>query len=591
MRFGFFVFLLLIVVFGCINQNLAPKQDLEDDALVQQSDQDNPSDNPLVPTADVQENNPPPELPPQNQQQSNEPQRVENKTVFGEISTDQIWAGEILVTDWIIVKEGVTLVIEPGTKVKFKHNRDYKNPLKTGLEVHGNLTAIGTPEKQIFFTSDVSPPQNGDWGMLRLFGKTSSKIKYAVVEFAQQGINLWKSDAEISHSIVRWNNWEGLYAESFSTPLIEYNMVYQNGYNGMAMEQFNDVVVINNLFEKSGTHGLHVDASKAVVENNLLKENGAAGLSLDDAAEVSAKNNSLIENRIFGIMCGEGENKLSVLENKAEQENATNCPGLAENDFEGSGAAEIAFDFVDTKTFDLGYTPGDQQKDKYLYVYPDDQTRKIVKKMGANLGLTWSIALEGKDVWTSTVSGDIYKLEGQTGQVLKQFKAPSSQPWGMAFDGKDLWITDFAEKRTYSLDTQSGDEKFSFQNPDQEHGAKGLTWDGQNLYIMGWTTNTIYKMKRDGEMVETILLDYGAGGGLAFDGTSFWVPCDVICRFSTDGHLIGKIYPASEGTWDLEWEPAQNSAEGFLWATQRTNENWQDEKIFKIEVLDDKIIK
>ena len=52
--------------------------------------------------------------------------------------------------------------------------------------------------------------------------------------------------------------------------------------------------------------------------------------------------------------------------------------------------------------------------------------------------------------------------------------------------------------------------------------------------------------------------------------------------------LIGRIYTASEGTWDLAWEPANNKYGGYLWATQRTNENWyDDEKIYKIEILDD----
>jgi hypothetical protein len=44
---------------------------------------------------------------------------------------------------------------------------------------------------------------------------------------------------------------------------------------------------------------------------------------------------------------------------------------------------------------------------------------------------------------------------------------------------------------------------------------------------------------------------------------------------------VGWIYPASEGTWDLTWDGAR------LWASQRTNENWSDEKIFQLEILED----
>lgn len=513
-------------------------------------------------------------------QQEKNPTIVSNTTRTGTITDNEIWSGEILVTESVTVPREVTLTLEPGTVVKMKHNRDYKNPDKTIFEVHGTLKAIGTPEKQIQFTSDAPEPQNGDWAMLRLFGKTKSEIKYAIVEFAQQGINMWDSDAVISHSIIRWNNWEGLYAESYSEPVIEYNRIYQNGYNGMAMEQFNKAVLKNNLFESSGTHGLHIDVSEATAENNIFRNNGASGLSLDDASTVTEKDNIFENNKDGAVACGEGKNML----------NGVPC-GEISGKYSNTDTGAIDFGYPDTKKYDLGYTPGDIKKDKYRYVYPDDETRKVVKKIGKGLGLAWSLALEGKDIWTSTVGGDVYKLSGETGEILKQFKVNSPQPWGMAFDGTNLWITDFAEKRTYSIDTNTGGEIFSFKNPDQKRGAKGLAFDGKNLYIMGWTTSLIYKMDTKGNLLETIRLkDIEAGGGLAFDGKNFWIPCgNRICKFSENGKLIGAIYSASEGTWDLAWEPAENKAGGYLWASQRTNENWQDEKIYKIEILDDSI--
>ena len=348
-----------------------------------------------------------------------EPQ-AEN-TRAGEIKKNETWNGEIIITDYVVVNKGITLTIEPGTVISFKNNRDYKNQNKLGLEVYGTLKAIGTPGKQIIFTSDAKSPQNGDWAMIRLFGKTKSIIQYAIIEFAQQGVNMWQSDAAISHSIIRWNNWEGLYAESYSTPLIEYNRVYQNGYNGMAMEHFIQAVVRKNLFAKNGTHGLHIDASQALVENNIFLENGAAGISLDEAAIVTTVNNTKDKNNLAGLMCGEGENKLTAVGNKIIPnmldipDSLIRCPDsvVLKNEL-GSGASEMVFDYPDTKKFDLGYTPGDRQKDQYQYVYPDDETRRVVKKIGLGLGLTWSLTMEGDDVWTVTVSGDIYKLDGAT---------------------------------------------------------------------------------------------------------------------------------------------------------------------------------
>ncbi len=566
------IFLLLA---GCVSQplpsNIAP------------SLQNEPAPIPLAVESEGQ--NPPPAL--------TEELVISKQTLRGTLSENQTWKEEILIDGFVFIPENITLTIEPGTKIKFKHNRDYKNPQKSGMELGGKLIAIGSPTQPIWFTSDAEKPQNGDWAMIRLFGKNGSEISYAVIEFGQQGINLWNSDAKITHSIVRWNNWEGLYAESYSTPIIEYNRVYQNGYNGMAMEQFNDATVRNNIFAQNGTHGLHVDASKALVEKNIFKENGASGLSLDNISSVEANENTLENNHLFAVQCGEGENKLTGKENKLMVVGEkTNCPETTLSGFEGTGITSIEFDYGDAKPYDLGYTPGDRQKDKYAYVYGNDETRKIVKKIGNGLGLTWSLAWNNKTktIWTSSVSGEIYHMDPITGNILEQFRAPSSQPWGMAFDGEKIWITDFAEKRTYALNPQTGQETFSFPNPDQEHGAKGLEWNNGHLYIMGWTTNKIYQMDMQGKLVKEIDLDYGAGGGLAFDGQHFWVPCDGICEFSEEGKLIGKIYPASEGTWDLTWEPANNAFGGYLWASQRANENWYDDaKIFKLEILDDQM--
>jgi hypothetical protein len=507
----------------------------------------------------------------------------------GALLRDETWSGTVLIDVFVEVPQGVTLTIAPGTRVEFRHNRDYRDPWKGRLDVAGTLRAVGTPENRIWFTSDADDPQNGDWSMVHMRGRTGSEIRYAVLEYGQQGVNLWQSDAVVSHSIVRWNNWEGIYAESYSTPTLEYNRVYQNGYNGLAMEQFNDATVRFNLFEASGTHGIHIDASKARVEGNVLRGNGAAGLSLDNAAEVQAVGNTVDGNRIGAIMCGEGANRLDASDNSLQGD--VLCPSTAVvANAAGAGAGTIAFGYDDVRLTELGYTPGDRAKDRYAYVYPDDETRRIVARIGTGLGLTWSVAVEGHDVWTSALDGRIYKLNGTTGAVLRQLQAPSPQPWGMAFDGTRLWLTDFAEKRTYALDPQTGAETFSFNNPDQERGAKGLAWDGQHLYVFGWTTGTIYRMTPQGQPAGTIQLPEG-GGGLAWDGAAFWAPCGPgICRFQPDGKLVGAIYAASEGTWDLAWEPAANARGGYLWATQRTNENWHDDaKLFKLEILDDQV--
>jgi hypothetical protein len=121
----------------------------------------------------------------------------------------------------------------------------------------------------------------------------------------------------------------------------------------------------------------------------------------------------------------------------------------------------------------------------------------------------------------------------------------------MTFDGDNLWISDFAEKTIYSLDPDNGEMVHSFMGPDLVGGTKGLAWDGQYLYAMGWTSPTLYKLNRQGNVLGHVdLIGFWAGGGLAYDGINFWAPCDRgICQFDRSGRLLGSIHAASDGTF------------------------------------------
>lgn len=66
------------------------------------------------------------------------------------------------------------------------------------------------------------------------------------------------------------------------------------------------------------------------------------------------------------------------------------------------GPTDINIGFQPDLSYALGYIPGDQSLDQYLYVYPDDETREIIAKIGQGLGLTWSV------VWVSIAFGQLF---------------------------------------------------------------------------------------------------------------------------------------------------------------------------------------
>jgi hypothetical protein len=515
--------------------------------------------------------------------------------VYGEISEDTDWFGEILVTDTVVVLPNVTLRIHPGTKVRFVHYRGYREPeLKLSLIVRGQILANGTSDQPIYFTSDAPDPQNGDWSLLRLISNTGqSEFNWCVFEFAQHGLNVWNSSPFISHVVFRWNNWEGIYFESYSAPTIVWCQIYENGYNGLAAEQLNTIDMDYCEIWRNGTSGVHIDSSETGIRHSIIYDNLGHGLSVDNNSTLNAYGDAIYNNTACGIGFGEGTNTVTIanLDFKTGNLGGNICgPFITEASIHYPPTS-IDIGFTPDMSYALGYIPGDLVLDQYMYVYPDDETRLIVRKIGTGLGLTWSVAYHDSTIWTSTLQGNISQLNPDSGAVLNSFTLSGSptwgtptQPWGMAFDDEGfMWIVDFAERKLFKIDLSSQQIVFSVDTPNaSEGGCKGLAWDGQYLNVMGWITPTIYKITKQGMLVDSIQLNKGGSGGLAWDGLFYWVPTKGrILKYDANGIQVGWIYAASEGTWDMAW------ANGYLWATQRTNENWRDAKIFQLEVLND----
>lgn len=510
-------------------------------------------------------------------------------------SRDLTWQGDVLVTDTVVVQPGVTLTVLPGTRVRFQHYRGYREPeRRLSIVVLGTIIAEGTPDQPIYFTSDAPDPQNGDWSMVRLESPTGqSRFRYCVFEFGQQGLNVWHGSPEIAHSVFRWNNWEGVYFESYSVPVLDHCQIVENGYNGLAAEQSNTITMDHCEVWRNGTNGVHVDNSTAEIRRSRVHDNQASGLSVDDSGTLRALGVATYNNEC-GIGVGEGTNvvQISNLESSGNNNGWLCPPGASYATIPSTytAPASISLGFEPDQSYALGYIPGDQALDGYMYVYPDDETRHIVRKIGDDLGLTWSLAWHDQSIWTCTLWGHVYQLDPQTGTILDDFVLAGSpawgtpsQPWGMTFDDEGyMWLVDFAERKLFKVDPDTHAIVYSFDTPNPSAGGcKGLAWDGTHLNVMGWASPVIYQMTKTGSVVNTITLERGGGGGLAWDGEHFWVPGGRILKYDARGHQVGWIYAVSEGTWDMTWDGTH------LWASQRTNENWPDAKIFQLEILED----
>jgi hypothetical protein len=435
----------------------------------------------------------------------------------GQIGSDTVWSGDVHVEGPATVLPDAVLTILPGTRVAMAHYRGYRNPeRRLHFIVKGGIVAEGTAEAPIYFTSDAEIPQNGDWSMLRVINPTGPvRFSHAIFEFAQQGLNIWSGqNVEIRNSVFRWNNWEGIYFESSSTAEMDGCNLVENGYNGLAAEQFNSIDMQNCEVWRNGTSGIHVDASEVEIRESLVHDNGAHGLSVDDNGTLRAYGVASYDNSAFGLGQGQGANLVTVSNFVSHGNGAGDIQGsysVLNTGYHAPSSVDLGFQ--PDMTHALGYIPSDPLLDRYMYVYPDDETRQIVRKIGAGLGLTWSVTWDGTYLWTATVNGKIYRLDPVTGAVLQQFDAPGSQPWGMTWDGTHLWVVDFAEKRISEIDPATGIELNSYPTPDPAGGCKGVTWDGTYLNVMGWTSPKIYRMTTSGVLIDTIDVQMGGNAG------------------------------------------------------------------------------
>jgi len=196
--------------------------------------------------------------------------------VKGHISADAIWCDSLLVTGDVIVDNGKTLDIIPGTCVNFQGH--YK------LDVQGRLLAVGAVNKGIRFTGYTSGSKgltSVEWNRIT-FNQTpasndTSKLVHCLFEHgnASQGSIFDKSGG-------------ALFVYSFHKLLVS-NCIFQNnnaGNQGGAAYFYQSTALLrNNVFSNNGAqeggaifsiNESHIDFVNNAFYNNLGLENGGA---------------------------------------------------------------------------------------------------------------------------------------------------------------------------------------------------------------------------------------------------------------------------------------------------------------------------
>ncbi len=168
-------------------------------------------------------------------------------TLSGILTADHIYR----VTGDLIVPQDSTLTINPGVRIMFAGNYN--------LNCYGPITAIGTEQDSIYFTSAMSPPAAGDWGGVYVYyndydsTNIANQFDYCVFSYGEGNtaqLEISSSLASINHSSFRTSSRGDLYLN------YSYGNVNNSNFSGGSNNYWN----INNYYSQ-------------VVYRNLLLSN------------------------------------------------------------------------------------------------------------------------------------------------------------------------------------------------------------------------------------------------------------------------------------------------------------------------------
>lgn len=208
----------------------------------------------------------------------------QQKGINGKIQTNTRWSGYVLVNGDITVEKGVTLSIEPGTRIVIRANKDR---LQTGndrerveLVVHGTLIANGeSGEGRIRFTSSRANPQMGDWyGLILKSLSDKSVLKHVTVEYGYKGVTCYGSSPDILESEFRFNHYAGISCEVRATPFIKDCVLIGNDFAGLACELASFPVVEGTIITQNTNGVLIFDRSQPNL-GRIRGEGGSRGLN------------------------------------------------------------------------------------------------------------------------------------------------------------------------------------------------------------------------------------------------------------------------------------------------------------------------
>ena len=213
--------------------------------------------------------------------------------VGGVLSTDTHWTAACapyLVTESLYVLDGVELSIDPGVTVLVSADQV--------IEVEGVLTAPGTSNAMIAFTSAEVAPAAGDWGSLLLTDLgahlPADTLHYTLLEYSgglsatdNGALRVNNAAPSLSHLTVRHSASDGVHFYNNAAGSIQASHIYQNAGWGLYFRSealASTVSQVNLHHNQGGGAYYYSSAGTASLTDSTIANNQGIGVYVSQIA-------------------------------------------------------------------------------------------------------------------------------------------------------------------------------------------------------------------------------------------------------------------------------------------------------------------
>jgi hypothetical protein len=245
------------------------------------------------------------------------------------ISSNTTWATNQVLTQSVIIQQGVTLTVNPGVNVQvlfIDNNTDLIGDVK--IEVKGTINVLGTACNKVNFLPYVATTNKQYWSGIELDTlATNCSIVNATIQNANFGIKIENTSATVNGVEILNSKVNGIYAFGSNTNLsvnnssirscdgegllitdaavlnINNTKIKLNGASGLNIVSVQNATIANSVIYNNGKSGVYLKSSSANISNTILRKNVRMGMILSNATLICNKID-IDSNSVDGIFVG-----------------------------------------------------------------------------------------------------------------------------------------------------------------------------------------------------------------------------------------------------------------------------------------------